>query len=71
MNARRAWIIDQLVALVRNGAIPKSDDWVQSILDWLAVHGLFAVSKKSEKSLIAAVGRRRPRFAVEAFLTIP
>lgn len=71
MNARRAWIIDQLVALIRNGAIPKGDDWVQSILDWLVVHGLFVVTKKSEKSLIAAVGRRRPRFAAQVFLTIP
>lgn len=71
MNSRRAWIIDQLAALVRNGAIPKSDDWVQSILDWLAVHGLFAVTRKSEKSPIAAVGRRRPRFAACAYLTIP
>ncbi|KAH9842530.1 DNA polymerase phi-domain-containing protein [Rhodofomes roseus] len=55
VNSRRAWIIDQLAALVRNGAIPKSDDWVQSILDWLAVHGLFAVTKKSEKSPISAL----------------
>ncbi|KAH9929645.1 DNA polymerase phi-domain-containing protein [Amylocystis lapponica] len=50
INARRAWIIDQLAALIRNGAIPKSDDWIQSILDWLAVHGLFIVTKKSDKS---------------------
>ncbi|GBE82630.1 hypothetical protein SCP_0410150 [Sparassis crispa] len=50
LNARRAWIIDQLAALVRHGAIPKSDEWIQSILDWFVVHGLFIVSKKSEKS---------------------
>ncbi|KAH9926111.1 DNA polymerase phi-domain-containing protein [Fomitopsis serialis] len=55
VNSRRTWIIDQLAALVRNGAIPKSDDWVQSILDWLTVHGLFAVTKKSEKSPISAL----------------
>ena len=41
LNTRRAWIIDQLSALVRNGAVPKSDAWIQTILDWLAVHGPF------------------------------
>ena len=55
MNTRRAWIIEQLAALVRNGAIPKSDAWIQTILDWLAVHGLFIVAKKAEKSAISAV----------------
>lgn len=55
MNTRRAWIIDQLSALVRNGAVPKSDTWIQTILDWLAVHGLFIIAKKSEKSTISAV----------------
>ncbi|KAI0781313.1 DNA polymerase phi-domain-containing protein [Trametes elegans] len=55
LNTRRAWVIDQLAALVRNGAIPKSDAWIQTIVDWLAVHGLFIVSKKSEKSAIRAL----------------
>ncbi|EKM55908.1 uncharacterized protein PHACADRAFT_256841 [Phanerochaete carnosa HHB-10118-sp] len=55
LNARRAWIVDQLAALVRNGAIPKDDQWVQTILDWLAVHGLFAIKKKSENSKFVAL----------------
>lgn len=55
MNARRAWIVDQLAALIRNGAIPKDDRWVQTILDWLVVHGLFAIRKKSENSEFIAV----------------
>lgn len=55
LNTRRAWVIEQLASLIRNGAIPKSDAWIQTILDWLAVHGLFIVSKKSEKSAILAV----------------
>ncbi|OBZ75369.1 DNA polymerase V, partial [Grifola frondosa] len=58
LNARRAWIIDQLAALVRNGAIPKSDAWIESVLDWLAVHGIFLITKKSEKSAIRAVRAR-------------
>lgn len=55
LNARRAWIVDQLAALIRNGAIPKDDRWVQTILDWFAVHGLFAIRKKSEKSKFIAL----------------
>jgi DNA polymerase phi len=41
--------------LIRNGAIPKSDDWVKTILDWLSLYGLFTVKKKSEKSPFTAV----------------
>ncbi|KAI0713431.1 DNA polymerase phi-domain-containing protein [Earliella scabrosa] len=55
VNTRRAWVIEQLSALVRNGAVPKSDAWIQTILDWLAVHGLFIIAKKSEKSTISAL----------------
>ncbi|KAI0747681.1 DNA polymerase phi-domain-containing protein [Daedaleopsis nitida] len=55
LNTRRAWIIDQLSALVRNGAIPKSDAWIQTILDWLVVHGLFIIAKKSDKAAVAAL----------------
>ncbi|KAG5647160.1 hypothetical protein DXG03_001115 [Asterophora parasitica] len=55
INTRRSWIIEQFGALIRSGAIPKSDEWVQSILDWLIVHGLFVVKKKSEKSPFLAL----------------
>lgn len=48
-NARRAWIIDQLGVLIRNGKIPKEDAWIQSILNWLVVNGLFIVKKNSSK----------------------
>ncbi|KJA27489.1 hypothetical protein HYPSUDRAFT_35394 [Hypholoma sublateritium FD-334 SS-4] len=48
-NARRAWIIDQLGVLIRNGKIPKEDYWIQSILNWLVVNGLFVVKKKSSR----------------------
>ncbi|KAF7338414.1 hypothetical protein MVEN_02067200 [Mycena venus] len=50
INSRRGWIIDQLSALIRNGAVPKDDDWIMSILNWLALNGLFVVKKKFEKS---------------------
>jgi DNA polymerase phi len=55
LSSKRVWIIDQLASLVRNGAIPKSDDWVQMVLDWLIVCGLFVVKKTSGKSRYRAV----------------
>ncbi|KAJ3735465.1 DNA polymerase phi-domain-containing protein [Lentinula guzmanii] len=50
INARRRWIIDQLAALIRNGSIAKTGEWVESVLNWFVVNGLFVVKKKSEKS---------------------
>ncbi|EIN07831.1 hypothetical protein PUNSTDRAFT_70289 [Punctularia strigosozonata HHB-11173 SS5] len=55
LNGRRSWVIDQLAALIRNGAIPKTDSWVVRILNWLIVHGLFVLKKNSEKSPIDAL----------------
>ncbi|KAJ7098057.1 DNA polymerase phi-domain-containing protein [Mycena belliarum] len=57
INSRRAWIIDQLSALIRNGAVPKDDDWIMTILDWLALNGLFVLKKKSEKSPFLGLNR--------------
>lgn len=55
INAHRSWIVDQFASLVRNGAIPKDDGWLQQILDWLTVHGVFVVKKRSPNSSICAV----------------
>jgi hypothetical protein len=62
LNSRRAWIIEQLTALIRNGAIPKTDSWILRILDWLIVHGLFVIKMKSDQSTIEAVS---PNFCVQ------
>jgi DNA polymerase phi len=55
IDARRSWVIEQFTALIRNGAIPKSDEWVQLVLDWFIVHSIFFVKKPSRGSLISAV----------------
>ncbi|KAF8652685.1 hypothetical protein AX16_004190 [Volvariella volvacea WC 439] len=55
INARRAWIIEQFAALFRNGSIPKEDGWIKTVLDWLIVHGLFQIKKKSSKSPFKAL----------------
>ncbi|KAF8843637.1 hypothetical protein BDN67DRAFT_945267 [Paxillus ammoniavirescens] len=55
VDFRRTWIADQFAALIRNGSIPKSDDWIQIVLDWFIVSGLFVVHKRSESSAIRAL----------------
>ncbi|KAH7889259.1 DNA polymerase phi-domain-containing protein [Phlebopus sp. FC_14] len=55
VNSRRDWIADQFAALIRNGSVPKSDDWIQIVLDWYTMNGLFVVRKKSENSAIHAL----------------
>ena len=55
LNSRRTWIADQFAALVRNGSIPKDDEWVQIVLDFYIVHGLFVIRKQSKSSSIYAV----------------
>jgi len=49
INSRRAWIIDQLASIIRNQRLPRADTWIKNILDWLTVHGLFMIKKKSSK----------------------
>lgn len=46
----RVWVADQFIMLIRNGAIPKTDAWVSSVLGFLALHGLYGIKKKNEKS---------------------
>jgi DNA polymerase phi len=53
---RRHWALDQLLALCRNNSIPKGDDWVSSVLEFLLVHGFFNTKKADKKSNIVAVG---------------
>lgn len=54
-------MLDQLSALVKNGAVPKDDACVKSILDFFVAHGFFVVKKKEKagKSGVAAVRPRR------------
>ena len=55
LEARRSWVFDQLLALLRNSNMTKQDDWVWSILEFLLVHGLFVVSKANKKSEVVTV----------------
>lgn len=68
IDARRSWIIGQFAALIRRGTIPRSDEWVQVILEWFIVHGTFTIIKKSQKSSISAVCIS-PLFPVEVLLS--
>ncbi|KAG7452647.1 uncharacterized protein BT62DRAFT_958631 [Guyanagaster necrorhizus] len=50
LNARRSWVMDQLVALIRNGSMPKRDDWIRQILEWFVVHGFFIIRTPAKQS---------------------
>lgn len=41
--------MDQLVALIKNGSIPKRDDWIRQILEWFVVNGFFIVRKPAKQ----------------------
>ncbi|KZV92838.1 hypothetical protein EXIGLDRAFT_613837 [Exidia glandulosa HHB12029] len=67
-TAKRTWILDQLSALIRNGAVPKDDDCVKTVLDFFVLHGFFVVKKKEKaaKGGIAALRHvPEPPFTVE------
>ena len=55
LEDRRLWALDQLLAVCRNGSIPKDDNWIASILDFLLLHGLFVVRKTDRKRNLAVV----------------
>lgn len=55
LDDRRRWAIDQMVALCRNASVPKDDEWVTSVVDFLAVHGFYTIRKASKKSNVSAV----------------
>ncbi|KAK4686071.1 DNA polymerase phi, partial [Tremellales sp. Uapishka_1] len=55
LEERRIWALDQLLALCRNGSIPKEDAWISSLLDFLLVHGFFIIRKVNKKSNITAL----------------
>lgn len=52
VEARRTWAFDQLYALVKNGAIPRGDAWISSVVNFFALHGLFNVKTPNKKSKI-------------------
>ncbi|OCF44480.1 DNA polymerase phi subunit [Kwoniella heveanensis CBS 569] len=55
IEERRLWALDQLLALCRNGSVPKDDAWISSLIDFLLVHGFFLVRKADKKSKIGAL----------------
>jgi DNA polymerase phi len=69
-EAKKMWIADQFTALIRNGAIPKREDWIQVILNWFAVQGLYLVKRKSTKGLLAALHVTPPSIVSENFRRI-
>lgn len=55
VDARRTWIFDQLVSLIKNTTVPKTDAWVSSVLEFFVVHGLFSIKSANKKSPLTTV----------------
>jgi hypothetical protein len=61
LQERRNWALDQLLALCRNGSVPKNDSWITVVLEFLLVHGFFIIRKADKKSNIASVSPGQDR----------
>ncbi|KAJ1310167.1 hypothetical protein OPQ81_006911 [Rhizoctonia solani] len=54
-DSKRRYVFEQLAALMRNGSIPKDDEWVNSILELFILHGFFTVTKKNKSSSVTSL----------------
>ncbi|GAB1517408.1 DNA-directed DNA polymerase [Rhizoctonia solani] len=54
-DSKRRYVFEQLAALMRNGSIPKDDEWIKSVLELFILHGLFTVTKKNKNSELASL----------------
>ncbi|KAG8691843.1 hypothetical protein FRC11_007809 [Ceratobasidium sp. 423] len=52
-DSKRRYVFEQLAALMRNGSIPKDDEWINSVLELFILHGFFTVTKKNKNSEMA------------------
>lgn len=52
---QRKWALDQLLSLIRNNSIPKSDEILWLILQSFTIHGYFISKKPSSKSKFKAL----------------
>ena len=39
-----------MLALIKNGSIPKDDSWVLSIIEFFVLHGMFSIEHANKKS---------------------
>lgn len=60
---KRIWALDQMLALCRNGAIPKDDTWIERVLDDLQVYGFFLVRSADKKAKVAPLKQIGKPFA--------
>ncbi|KAI9274442.1 DNA polymerase phi-domain-containing protein [Phascolomyces articulosus] len=58
-NGPRAWVLKQLTFLVKNNAIPKEEDWLLSVVQFLMVYAFFDIKKSSSKKSFFE-GYRKP-----------
>jgi DNA polymerase phi len=57
----RKWALEQFGALMKSGAVPKDQEWIQDVLEFLVVHGYFVVNKKIKSTSRGAVSLMHSR----------
>lgn len=63
LEERRQWAFDQLASLFKNSKVPKDDELISTILDFLLIHAFFMIRKTDKKSTLAAL-RTAPKPAL-------
>ncbi|KAF8758510.1 DNA polymerase phi, partial [Rhizoctonia solani] len=49
-DSKRRYVFEQLAALMRNGSIPKDDEWIKSVLELFILHGESGESTRTNSS---------------------
>ncbi|KAI8647210.1 DNA polymerase phi-domain-containing protein [Parasitella parasitica] len=58
-NSNREWALTQMTLLVTNAKIPKEEDWVTQLVQFLMIHAFFEV-KSADKSKSYLTGLHKP-----------
>ncbi|KAH8550146.1 DNA polymerase phi-domain-containing protein [Umbelopsis sp. PMI_123] len=48
-EGQRTWVAEQVVGLIRNTKVPKDEEWISLVLEFLFVHAFFDVVKNGSK----------------------
>lgn len=49
-EGQRTWVVDQMVGLIRNSKIPKEEEWISLVLEFLFLHAFFEIVKGGSKT---------------------
>lgn len=59
-----------MLALIKNGSIPKEDTWVMSVIEFFVLHGMFSIEHANKKSAYVHVSCLRRTGQLVDLLTL-